>query len=124
MTRIELVSKQDGGEPHWVEYRDKLMSLDRFEVQEAALVNTGEGEQKTSFLAMQNDMRNALLGRIITSWSFPAPVPGQNGFQAADKVIGGVLDLDDYAALEKAVQPLMDKIGGRDTPDPKQQDES
>jgi hypothetical protein len=30
------------------------------------------------------------------------------------------MDLDDYSALEKAVEPLMDKISGRSpAPDPK-----
>ena len=118
MPRAELPSLQADNTPNWVEYRDRLMSLDRFEVQEVALVSVGD---RTSFLALQNDMRNALLGRIITAWSFPVPIPSANGFQAADKVIGSVLDLDDYAALEEAVQPLMDKIAGRATPDPKQQ---
>jgi hypothetical protein len=124
MARAELPSKQADDTPNWVEYRDRLMSLDRFEVQEVALVSVGDGVSRTSFLALQNDMRNALLGRIITAWSFPAPIPSANAFLAADKAIGGVLDLDDYAALEDAVQPLMDKIAGRNTPDPKQQPDS
>jgi hypothetical protein len=69
---------------------------------------------------MQNDMRNALLGRIITKWSYPGPVPSEDSFRAADMVIGETMDIDDYAALEKAVEPLMDKIAGRgETPDPK-----
>ena len=62
--------------------------------------------------------RNALLGRIITGWSFSNPIPA-NAFHAADVVIGENLDLDDYAALEKEVEPLMDKIAGRGTPNPK-----
>ena len=78
----------------------------------------------TSFLAMANDMRNALLGRIITAWSYPAAIPAENHFAAADVIIGDAMDLDDYAALEEAVQPLMDKIGGRGTPDPKKQPSS
>jgi hypothetical protein len=125
MPRIELPSLQADTTPNWVEYRDRLMSLDRFEVQEVALVSVGDGVSRTSFLALQNDMRNALLGRIITAWSYPVPVPAQNNLQAADKVIGGAMDLDDYAALEDAIQPLMDKIAGRgNTPDPKAQADS
>ena len=68
---------------------------------------------------MQNDMRNALLGRIITAWSYPVPVPSQNSFQAADVVIGDAMDLDDYGVLAEEVEPLMDKIQGRKTADPK-----
>ncbi len=116
MPRIELPSGA------WVEYRDQLKVIDRFAVQEVAKVDIREEGNSTSFLAMQNDMRNALLGRIITSWSYPVPVPSQNHFAAADVIIGDQMDLDDYAALEEAVQPLMDKIAGRGavgTADPK-----
>lgn len=104
----------------WVEYRDKLMAGDRFMVQAVAKVEVDQATSvsRTSFLEMANDQRNALLGRIITAWSFPAPTPSQAG-QPADLVIGNVMDLDDYAALEEAVEPLMAKIGGRREPDPK-----
>ena len=122
MARIELPSTQADGTPHWVEYRDKLKAGDRFAVQAVAKVELGSGntdKRTASFLEMQNDMRNALLGRIITEWSFPDPIPSQNSFAAADVVIGNVMDLEDYAALEKAVEPLMDLIAGRNTPDPK-----
>jgi hypothetical protein len=122
MPRIELASTQADGTPNWIEYRDRLMSQDRFEVQETALVAMGDNG-KTSLLALANDMRNALLGRIISAWSFPVPVPSQNSMAAADTVIGGVLDLDDYTLLEEAVQPLMDKISGR-TDSPKKPGDS
>ena len=115
MAKIDLPSGA------WIEYRDQLKALDRFAVQAVAKVQLGAGtdEKRTaSFLEMQNDMRNALLGRIITAWSYPLPIPG-NGLAAADVVIGEAMDLDDYAALEKAVEPLMDKISGRGQADPK-----
>jgi hypothetical protein len=118
MPRVDLPSGA------WVEYRDQLKVRDRFEVQEVAKVQVGETGNSTSFLAMANDMRNALLGRIITAWSYPVPIPSQNSFAAADVIIGDTMDLDDYAALEEAVQPLMDRIGGRGTPDPKKQPSS
>jgi hypothetical protein len=115
-----MISMQDDGTPNWVEYRDKLMAGDRFLVQAAAKVQQeADGSAKTSFLELDNDMRNALLGRIITAWSYPAPTPAQTGGQPADLVIGNAMDLDDYSALEKAVQPLMNKISGRSAPDPK-----
>ena len=107
----------------WVEYRTDLKAADRFAVQAVANVEVGggagEGRTRASFLEMQNDMRNALLGRIITGWSYPDPIPSANQFAAADVVIGNAMDLDDYAALEKAVEPLMDKISGRQAADPK-----
>ena len=120
MPRIPMISMQDDGTPNWVEYRDKLMAGDRFLVQAAAKVQQeADGSAKTSFLELDNDMRNALLVRIITAWSYPAPTPAQTGGQPADLVIGNAMDLDDYSALEKAVQPLMNKISGRSAPDPK-----
>lgn len=118
MARIELPSGA------WVEYRTDLKVKDRFEVQEVAKVQIGETGNSTSFLAMQNDMRNTLLARIIIGWSYPTPIPSLNPHAAADVIIGETMDLDDYAALEEAVQPLMDKISGRGTPDPKKQQSS
>jgi len=116
MARAELPSGE------WVEYRDKLIAADRFAVQAVARVEFGDSGNKASFLEMQNDMRNALLGRIITGWSYHSPIPSADSFRAADMVIGETMDLDDYAALEKAIEPLMDKIAGRGTPDPKKLD--
>ena len=111
--RVELPSG------NWVEYRDKLLAINRFAVQEAALVEVGD-KGRASFLTIQNDMRNTLLGRIITEWSFPASVPSKNSFAAADVVIGNAMDLEDYTALEEAVEPLMELIGGKkNQPDPK-----
>jgi hypothetical protein len=117
--RIELASKQADGTPNWVEIRTELKARDRFAVQDVSVVTTEDGKSRASFLGLQNDMRNALLGRIITSWSFPVPVPSQNHFQAADVVIGDVMDLEDYTVLENEVEPLMDLISGRSLPDPK-----
>lgn len=121
--RLELPSKQGDGTPNWVEYRETVKAIDRFAVQEAVTIEVAPGGgQKYSVGALQNDMRNALLGRIITGWSFPAPIPSQNSFQAADVVIGNAMDLADYAVLEKAVQPIMDLIEGKEAPDPKSSD--
>jgi hypothetical protein len=121
MPRLDMPSQQSDGTPNWVEYRDKLMAGDRFLVQAAARVQQeADGSAKTSFLEMNNDMRNTLLGRIITAWSYPCSTPAQAAGQPADLVIGNAMDLDDYSALEKAVEPLMDKISGRGpAPDPK-----
>lgn len=120
MARIDLPSGA------WVEYRDKLKASDRFAVQAVARVEFGDTGNRASLLEMQNDMRNALLGRIITGWSYGVPIPSQNSFQPADMVIGDNMDLDDYAALEREVEPLMDAIAGRvpETPDPKKRSKS
>jgi hypothetical protein len=115
MARAELPSGA------WVEYRDKLKASDRFAVQAVVSVELGgdNSKNRASFLEMQNDMRNALLGRIVTDWSYPCPIPANDSFRAADMVLGDAMDLEDYSALEKAVEPLMDLIAGRNLPDPK-----
>jgi hypothetical protein len=118
--RIEMPSMKDETNHNWVEIRTDLKVKDRLAVQEVAKVQIGENGNSMSMLAMQNDMRNALLGRIITAWSYDFPTPANNGFVAADIAIGE-MDLDDYSTLEEAVQPYMDKISGRITPDPKNQ---
>jgi len=117
--RVDMPSRQADGTPHWVEYRDNLMAIDKFAVDEVATITMGDSGNKVSALAMRNDMRNALLGRIITGWSYPTPIPSQNNFQAADVVIGNAMNLKDYGALAKEVEPLMDEIEGRELPDPK-----
>lgn len=105
MAKVELPSGA------WVEYRDQLKASDRFHVHDAVTLEFRESGNKAS-LGMINDQRNALLGRIITAWSFQVPIPAQNSFAAADVIIGEAMDLDDYQALADAVQPLMDKISG------------
>jgi hypothetical protein len=118
------VAKIDLPSGNWVEYRTELKARDKFVVQDTAAVEVSSdgGKSRTSFLGMQNDMRNALLGRIITAWSYATPIPSANSFQAADVVIGEAMDLDDYAALAREIEPLMDRISGRDLPDPKKQE--
>lgn len=116
MGRVELPS---GG---WIEFRDQLKAVDRFAVQDAVMLEF-RSEGNRASLGMVNDQRNALLGRIITAWSFdPVPIPSRNDFQAADVILGELLDLDDYQALADAVQPLMEKISGTTVKgDPKKQ---
>ena len=122
--RVELPSMQaDGTTPNYVDLRDKLMASDGFQVRRAARISQGENGTTFSPDEMADDKRNTLLGLIITGWSFPAPIPSQNSFAAADTAIGNTLDLDDYAVLAEAVQPVLDKIDGKKA-DPKRQQAS
>jgi hypothetical protein len=120
MARVELPS---GG---YVEYRDQLKAIDRFAVQDAVFLEVKDGVNRAA-LGFGNDIRNALLGRIITGWSF-GPTPAQvREIQAADVVIGEAMDLDDYNVLADAVQPLLDKVSGtskKDKTDPKKLSDS
>ena len=115
MAKVELPSGA------WVEYREQLKASDKFSVHDAVTLEIREGGNRAS-LGMVNDQRNALLGRIITGWSYSVPIPSQNSFQAADVVIGDVMDIEDYNALAEAVQPLLEKISGSTAQaDPKKQ---
>lgn len=102
----------------WVEYRDNLMAGDKFAVQDVISVEFKDGVNKAS-LGMINDQRNALLGRIITDWSFGQTPDQLKTLQAADIVIGNAMDLDDYNVLAEAVDPLLNKVMGSVVKDPK-----
>lgn len=112
MAKVELPS---GG---WVEYREKLMAGDKFAVQDAIAVEIKDGANKTT-LGSLNDIRNALLGRIITNWSYGQTPDQLKTLQAADIVIGNAMDIDDYDVLAESIQPLVDKILGNAVKDPK-----
>ena len=102
--RVELPSGA------WVEIRDKLMAADRFAVQDSIVLTLTGNDRQEIGAGIQNRMRNALLGQIITAWSFPGiPVPSQNSLAGLD-IIGTTLDIDDYNALSEKVQDLLDKV--------------
>ena len=105
----------------WVEYREQLKAKDRFAAQAAAIMSLGtDGETRLSGLAIQNEVRNALLANIITQWSYQHPVPSQNSFVAnKGDYIGEIMDLDDYNVLANEVEPLLEKISGNVVEDPK-----
>jgi hypothetical protein len=86
-----------------VTLRDKLTARDKFAVQDAVhlSLNTATGMQDTT-AGLVNDMRNALLARLIQSWTVPGVTAGADGL--------GELDLDDYNALAEAVEPLLSKV--------------
>jgi hypothetical protein len=91
-----------------VTLRDKLTAKDKFAVQAAVhfSLDTTTGMQ-VSTGSILNDMRNALLKTIITSWTFGTLIPSA----AAEDTLAD-LDLDDYDALADAVEPLLQKVTG------------
>lgn len=98
-----------------VTMRDKLTAKDKFAVQRAAVVevNPATGVQELRGAALINDMRNALLARLIESWT----VEGI-GIPSAQADALDELDIDDYLALAEAVEPLMQKIVSGGVPNP------
>lgn len=113
--RIDLPSKQpDGTTPNWVEVRDRLSVQDRIEANAALTFRFEPGPDNTEVRTMtggsDDKMRIALLGRIITAWSFPGiPAPAQN-IASPEDLIDSVLDLDDYEAVCDAIAPLFQRI--------------
>jgi hypothetical protein len=106
MARIEFPSGA------WIEYRDELTAADRFAVQDLVHLEYKDGYNRVK-LGFGNDVRNALLGRIITAWSYSVPTPaGAKDFAAADVIIGNVMSLRDYNVLSVAVEPLVKEVQG------------
>jgi hypothetical protein len=97
---------------HWVEVRDRLKARDKVEVHRAVTFTIGGsgGSQEVSAV-IQDEMRQAFLAQIITSWSYteregwpiPANNPGGSG-------ILGELDLDEYNALSLGIEDLFQKV--------------
>ena len=120
MPRIELPSKQADDTPNWVDVKesDDFLAEDLFAIHRAVRVSTG-GDATFSPREVEDDSVNAFLGKAITAWSFPAPIPAQNGVAAADVAIGRVMRAKDWAFLRKAVGPLMDELEGVERESPK-----
>jgi hypothetical protein len=107
--RIELPS---GG---WIEYRTDLKANDKFAVQDAIIIELSDGDTRKVHGGTSNLMRNALLARIITAWSYEGiPVPAMN--IAGVETIGDTLDIDDYNALAEEVNPLLEKVAFTSAP--------
>jgi hypothetical protein len=120
--RVELPSKHADGTPNWVDLKspDDFMAADLFAIHRAVRVkSSANGDTEYSAQEWADDRVNAFLASAITGWSFPAPIPAQNGVAAADVVIGRVMRAKDWAALRRAAQPLMDELEGEGLPDPK-----
>lgn len=98
--------------------REKLTAKDKFAVQKAAVttVDSTTGIQEMRGASLVNDMRNALLTRIIESWTVEGVGIPSIQADALDE-----LDIDDYLELCKAVEPLMEKIVSGGIPNPLRQ---
>jgi hypothetical protein len=120
MPRVTLPSKHADGSPNWVDLKsaDDFMAGELFAMHAAVKVRPGpKGEYSPAEVA--DDRVNAFLGSAITAWSFPTPIPSQNGVAAPDVVIGRAMKARDWGKLRKEASPLMDALEGEDLPDPK-----
>lgn len=109
MKRIDLPSGA------WIEFRTNLKAADKMAVQDAVILEYDDSDKRKIRGGVTNTMRNALLTRIITAWSFEGiPVPSLN--IAGAETIGETLDIDDYNALAEEVTDLLDKVTFTSTP--------
>ncbi len=123
MPRVTLPSLQADGETNnYVDLKspDDFLAADVFALHGGGKIRSGaDGATEYSPREMDDDRINAFLSTAITGWSFPTPIPSQNGVAAADVVIGRAMKAKDWAALRKAALPLIDELEGEDRPDPK-----
>jgi hypothetical protein len=109
-----LVDLPSGGS---IELRDSLVAKDKFSVQNSIKFKVKDGKEQEVSGGITNDMRNALLAGLITDWTLDAPLPSKDmkaGMAAIDN-----MDIDDYNALQEAVEPLLEKVSfrpNRETP--------
>lgn len=67
--------------------------------------------------AMQLAARNAVLARVITGWSYDAPVPYFEAAEVHNEESIDEIPLDDFNEIEALITPYLAKL--RDRPDPK-----
>lgn len=98
--RVELPSG------NWVEVREELKGRDRTATRSALKFLIKDKKEQEMGADVMDRMHDALLASIITSWSYPEPIPAEQG--GADAVAD--LDIDDYSELHKQTQHLEKKV--------------
>ena len=121
--RIELPSKGADGN-NWVEIRgaDDFTAEELFAMHRAVQVTAGRA--KYSPQELEDDRVNAFLGAAIAAWSFPSPIPAQNGVVAADVAIGRTMKARDWGVLRRKATPVMEELEGFGAEDPKEPESS
>ena len=122
--RIELPSKGADGNPNWIDLRDadEFTAEELFAMHRAVRVKPGAASYSPREL--EDDQVNAFLATAITAWSFPAPIPAQNGVVAADVAIGRVMKARDWGVLRRKATPVMEELEGFGAEDPKEPESS
>ena len=97
---------------NYVDIRD----ADEFTAEELfamhAAVQVTAGRARYSPQELEDDRVNAFLGAAISAWSFPAPIPAQNGVVAADKAIGRAMKARDWGVLRRKATPVLEELEG------------
>ena len=116
--RIELLSISPDGQPNWIEVRTAIKGGDIFAVREAAIVPLDEEGRAAamSFQAMDDNQFIALFHRVVTAWSFTAPLPIPS--VAAARSLLSDLEGRDLKKVRAEMKPLLDLVKD-DGPDSK-----
>jgi hypothetical protein len=99
------------GPNDWAEITpvEQLTRADRRAVNAAIVFEQGENGPVVH-ASMDDDMADALLGRVITDWSLPFPTP------AVDPGALDRLSLEQDDALRQVIQPYIRAILGQNAP--------
>lgn len=104
MARIELTNG------NWAELRDvdKLNAGDRLAVRRVNRVPVGEGAGDSIIGSWQDEMRVALLTKIILSWSYPGwPIPS---ITPDPETAVLQIPIEDYDVFTVKLKPYMDIV--------------
>lgn len=109
------VSLPSGG---WADLREELKGSDSKAARKAVVYTVDDEGRRVMNAGSDDDMRDALLARIITAWSFEERgiLPPSKNPLAGPEHIADTLSDEDYAALHEAVTPLLNKAAGRPNP--------
>lgn len=110
--RVDLPS---GG---WVDLRDDLKGSDAKAARRAVTYTVDDDGKRVMNAGSDDDMRDALLARIITGWSLEEKgvlPPCKNPLAGPDHIADALSD-EDYAALHQATTPLLNRMAGRPNP--------
>ena len=111
----------------WVEHRliQDMVAKDKDAVSLSVkmaipITEDGEIDRSQGLLmsgAMQLAARNAVIARVITAWSYVAPVPYFEAQEVHDAESIDGIPIDDFNELEALIAPYLDKL--RQRPNPK-----
>lgn len=100
------------GGSDWADLKEvgELRRGDRRAVNEMISFETSKAGGPLIRASLDDDMRSAVLQRVVENWSLPLPLPGKAPASL------DLLTIEQDDALSEAVQPHLDAIRGRSAP--------
>lgn len=105
----------------WIDVREQLKAADLFKAQGALRVTVGADGKIDTDAGVMALVTTTLLARVITAWSYDAPLPGTHAcpectgssslwHQHVNDAIGETVDLDDWPKVTWWTGPLVAKV--------------